>query len=29
MTIPNAYFWRNVTYWLPASALPLPGEGEG
>lgn len=20
----NAYFWRNVTYWLPADALPLP-----
>ena len=20
----NAYFWRSVTYWLPADALPLP-----
>jgi hypothetical protein len=23
----EAYFWRNVRYWLPAAAIPLP-EGE-
>ena len=24
----NTYLWRNVTYWLPAHALPTPGDNQ-
>ena len=27
-TFANAYFWRNVTYWLPHYAIPTPEKRE-